>query len=135
MAGPLADARDIYCLDALQPGRVATGKDLLAQRLYHRLTTPAGTLRGGEDEASFGLDLAGYVGRTEERQLGSMLPVVVRNELLKDDAVAAVDVLAVRSEGAGLVTWTLTLTIDSAVGDLELVLAVSEVTVEILGVR
>lgn len=135
MAGLLADARDTSCLDALQPGRMASGKDLLVQRCYHRLTTPAGTLRGGEDEASFGLDLAGYVGRTEDRQLSSMLPVVVRNELLKDEAVDAVAVTAERTDAGGRVTWVLTLTIDSAVGELDLVLSVSDVTVELLGVR
>lgn len=135
MAGLLADARDTHCLDELEPGRMAAGKDLLAQRCYHRLTTPAGTLRGGEDEAGFGLDLAGFVGRTEDRQLASMLPVVVRNELLKDEAVYAVTVTAERSAGAGLVIYQITITIDSEVGELELVLSVSDVTVELLGVR
>lgn len=135
MAGLLADARDTHCLDSLEPGRMAMGKDLLVQRCYHRLTTPAGTLRGGEDEAGFGLDLAGYVGRTEDRQLASMLPVVVRNELLKDEAVASVTVTAERTEAVGQVSWRMTIDIDSEVGELELVLGVSEVTVEILGVR
>lgn len=135
MAGLLSTGRDTYCLDAYSPGRTVTGAELLGQRCYHRLVTPQGTLRGGEDEANFGLDVAGFVGRTEDRQLPSMLPVVVRNELLKDEAISAVAVLVERSEDAGRVSYQLTITIDSEVGELTLVLDVSAVTVELLEVR
>lgn len=135
MAGLLSTGQDTYCLDAYKPGRTVTGAELLGQRCYHRLITPQGTLRGGEDEANFGLDLAGFVGRTEDSHLASMLPVVVRNELLKDPTVDAVAVKAVRTDSGGLVTWTLTISVTGTDAAVDLIVAVSEVTVELLGMN
>lgn len=132
--GTVADGRDTYCLDALVPGRMASGLELLGQRCYRRLITPRGTLRGGEDEANFGLDLAGFVGQTEDKQLASMLPVVVQNELLKDPEVDAVKVTASRVDlGGKQSSWMLTVNITGTDGDVELVLAVSAVTVQLVG--
>lgn len=132
--GTLAEGRDIYCRDSLVTGRYARGKELLAQRCYHRLSTPAGDLRGGEEEADFGLDLAGFVGRIEDAQLATMLPVMVRNELRKDPAVDAVDVAAARTVAGAEVSWTLTIDITSTDGDVSLIVAVDGVSVELLGV-
>lgn len=135
MAGLLSTGRDTYCLDAYKPGRTVTGAELLGQRCYHRLITPQGTLRGGEDEANFGLDLAGFVGRTEDAHLASMLPVVVRNELLKDQTVDAVAVKASRTESGGLVSWVLTISVTGTDVEVDLIVSVSEVTVELLGMN
>ena len=131
----VSDGRDTYCLDELQPGRLARGVQLVAQRCYHRLITPARTLRGGEEEADFGLDLAGYIGRTDPRDLDSALPVSVQNELLKDPAVDACDVTAVRSVVAGAITWRLVISLTTTAGDVSLIVAASDVTVELLGIR
>jgi len=130
----VSEGRDTYCLDSLSPGRLARGTALLAQRCYRRLITPAGTLRGGEDEASFGLDLAGFVGRTDPTAVDNMLPVVVRNELLKDPAVDAVTVTSSRTEAAGAVSWTLTIDVVGTDADVSLIVAVSDVDTELLGV-
>ena len=131
----VSQGRDTYCLDALRPGRWATGVQLVAQRCYRRLITPERTLRGGEDEADFGLDLAGYIGRTDARDLDSMLPVKVRNEMLKDPAVDACEVTATRTVAGGAVSWRIVVAITTTAGDVELILAASDVTVELLGVR
>lgn len=133
--GLVADGRDTYCLDSLQPGRWARGTSLVAQRLYHRLSTPKGDLRGGEDEADFGVDLAGYVGQNDPRTLDTALPVRVKNELLKDPAVDVVKVTASRTVAGGEVAWQLTVQAETTAGDVELIVAVSSVTVELLGVR
>jgi hypothetical protein len=135
MANPVAFGRDTYCVDHLQPGMFARGVKLVAQRCYRRLITPAGTLRGGEEEADFGMDLAGFVGSTEDRDLSSMLPVRVRNELMKDPTVDSVTVVADRTEAAGKVSYTLTISVESGEGDFDLIVAVDEVTVELLGVN
>lgn len=135
MALPVARGRDTYCLDALVPGRIATGVALVAQRLYHRLITPQGTLRGGEDEADFGVDLPGMVGSIEPVALASSLPVRVENELRKDPAVLEVTVDATRTDEAGRVTWTLRIDVETTEGDVELILAVSDVSVDLLGVQ
>lgn len=134
MALTLAESRDTYCVDEIKPGRLARGVQLLAQRCYHRLTTPPGTLRGGEEEADFGLDLAGFVGSTEDSALESMLPVRVQNELRKDPAIDSVKVDALRTENAKRVSWDLSIHIESVDGEVDLLLRVDEVTVQLLRV-
>jgi hypothetical protein len=135
MAELITVGRDTYCVDEYKPGRTARGVRLVAQRLYHRLITPRGDLLGAEDEANFGLDLAGFVGSNDDKAVESMLPVKVRNELLKDPMVDSVTVNAVRTESVGAITWTLTVSVQSGEGPFELIVAVSDVTVELLGVR
>ena len=133
--GTIDQGRDTYCVDALAPGRWATGKQLAAQRYYHRLTTPTGTLRGGEEEADFGIDLAGYVGSTDPATLDAALPVRVQNELRKDPTVDAVDCAAARNEGGGEVSFTLTIDVSSTLGDVQLIVGVSAVSTQLLGVN
>lgn len=135
MALPVARGRDTYCLDTLSPGRLVSGKALVAQRLYRRLVTPPGMLRGGEDEADFGVDLPGMVGGIEPVALASTLPVRVENELRKDPAVSEITVDATRTSDASGVTWTLRIDVETTEGDVELIMAVSDVSVELLGVR
>lgn len=134
MALTVAEGRDTYCLDELRPGRWATGTLLVAQRLYHRLITPRGALLGGEDEANFGVDLAGFVGSTEGSTLDSRLPGVIRNELLKDPAVESVDVRAERTTDAGRTSWTIEIEAVTTEGTVELIVAVSDVSVDLLRV-
>jgi hypothetical protein len=134
--GIVADGRDTWCLDSLRPGVWAVGVYLVAQRCYRRLITPAGTLRGGEDEENFGLDLAGFIGSTDTATAQSMLPVMVRNELLKDPAVEDVTVTAFRTDlGGGRVSWRLTIDVVTTAGDVELIVGVDGVTVDLIGVR
>ena len=135
MALTLSQSRDTWCEDVLKPGRMATGKTLLAQRLYHRLITPAGTLKGGEEEADFGLDLAGIIGSTSDRDLGPTLPARVTNELRKDPAVDTAKVRAIREKASdGTVRWTLAIDVESDEGPFEMFVAASAVTVDLLRV-
>lgn len=127
--------RDVYCLDSLRPGRMARGVTLVGQRCYHRLITPRGALRGGDDEANFGLDLAGKCGSTDDTILDSMLPVMVQNELLKDPTVESVKCTASRITDAGQSSWTLSIDVQSSEGPFELIVAASAVSVELLGVK
>lgn len=85
---------DTWCLDRLQPGRYARGATLVAQALYRRLITPCGTLSGGDDESTYGFDIAGYVGAVGYTSALQALPALVRNQLRKDDRVADVIVSA-----------------------------------------
>jgi len=135
MALTVAEGSDTYCRDSLQTGRMATGLELVAQRLYHRLTTPVGTLLGGEDEANFGEDLAAYVGSTDQNAIGAMLPVRVENIIRRDPVVAEVDVTAVRTVAGGEVSWDLTIDVATTLGPVTLIVAVSDVSVDLLGVR
>ncbi len=135
MAGLLSTGRDTYCLTSLQPGRMAKGVTLLAHRLFRRLITPRGALRGGEDEANYGLDLAGKCGSTENSILDSMLPVMIQNELLKDPAVDSVKVTATRETVAGLTAWAINIEVQSDEGPFDLLVSASSVTVELLGIH
>jgi hypothetical protein len=135
MADLLINGRDTYCLDALVPGRMATGLELVGQRLYHRISTPAGSLRGGEDEANFCEDLAAYVGSIEDAAVGPLLPARCENILLRDPAVISVDVVATRSAAAGQVSWGLTIAVSTTLGPVTLIVNVSAVSVDLLGVR
>lgn len=124
---------DTMCIDSLRTGRFARGLAVLAQRDYHRLCTPQGTLRGGPNEKNFGLDLAGMCGAAITTALEASIPQRVKNELLKDPQNKAVDVHVRRSDlGGGDVQWTVTVDVDAAVGSFSLVLGVSGVTVELL---
>jgi len=126
---------DTWCLDALHPGRMARGRTALAQALYRRLITPRGTLRGGREEAAYGLDVAGYVGAVGVATALAALPALVRAELCKDDRVRDVVVTAT-STTMGAET-AVQLEIDVAPMDEDatftLTLLVTDVRVELLG--
>ena len=127
---------DTWCSDSLRTGRLASGRVLVAQALYRRQITPRGTLRGGDEEANYGIDLAGYVG-ADPALSAVILPGIIRGELLKDDRVSdvVVEVLSATT-AAGLVTLTIT---ESVLlhGDSEpfsLTIAVSAVGAVLLGI-
>jgi hypothetical protein len=84
--------KDTWCYDSLQPGRYATGAQLVVQALYGRLDTPRGTLLpledgGGDEESAYGFDVSGYVGAVGYPAAVEALPGLVTGELLKDDRV------------------------------------------------
>lgn len=132
--GVVSQGRDVWCVDELKPGRYASGKTLVGQRCYHRLITPPGTLKGGEDEADFGMDLAAFIGSNAPRDVATMLPVRVKNELMKDPCVNGVEVEASKVEAAGVITWTLICRIDTTDGDVELIASSDGVTTQLLGI-
>lgn len=129
---------DTWMYDELRTGRMATGVDLLAQACYRRLTTPRGTLDDGDDGAVYGLDLAGFIGSATPQNAEATIPPLVEAELLKDDRLASVEASATAvTDSAGLTAITLDVLVtpfDESTSTFTLTLAVSAVTVEILGV-
>lgn len=131
--------QDTWCVDSLQPGRVARGATLVAQALYRRLITPRGTLRGGDEESAYGFDVSAYVGAVGYATALQALPGLVRGELLKDDRITPnLDVVATivdSGEGAGLQEIRLEISAELAdeSGDFSLTLAVTDVDVTIFG--
>lgn len=129
---------DTWMYDELRTGRMATGVELLAQACYRRLTTPRGTLDDGDDGAVYGLDLAGFIGSSTPQNAEATIPPLVEAELLKDDRLASVEASATAvTDSAGLTAITLDVLVtpfDEAISAFTLTLAVSAVTVEILGV-
>lgn len=132
---------DTYCVTALHTGRLIGGRLLLAQACFHRLITPRGALQGltdDEPESDYGLDLAGYCGATDSRDLRSALGPAIRAELMDDDRVRDVATSIVREgpDSVGLVSYEIdvrVLPIEADV-DFTLTLAVNAVTVTLLGV-
>lgn len=97
---------DIWCGDSLVTGRYSRGKMNVILALYRRLRTPRGTLRGiddgtgliaaNEDELAYGFDLAELVGAVGPETAVQIAPGRIQAELLKDDRV--IDVLVVAQQ-------------------------------------
>lgn len=85
---------DKWCADQVRTGRLARGRQVVAQALYRRLITPRGALREGGEGLAYGIDLPGLIGAVGSAQATRMLPSRVRAEFLKDDRVADVSVAA-----------------------------------------
>ena len=127
--------RDIWCDDSLRTGRMATGSRLVAQGAYHRLITPRGTLRGGDDEADFGLDLAGIVGSVTSDADARRLEGMVRGEIRKDERIASVSVVVTRTVTGAEVSLRVDIAAETDSGPFDLVLGVSLVSVEVLSLE
>lgn len=128
---------DSHCYDAIRTGRLVSGLELLAQAIYRRLTTPRGTLDDGDEGLVYGLDLFDFVGTLGTDEAVAAIPDVIAAEVLKDDRIERVEVSAsVERSSDGLVT--VIVDIDAFPADqsqpFTLTLAVSDVTVELIGV-
>ena len=87
---------DMSCVDDLDAmmtdlDGVADGPTVVAQAIYRRITTPRGMVIDAPD---YGIDVAALLhkGMTRAELLG--VAGVVRKEIMKDDRVASVDVVA-----------------------------------------
>lgn len=126
--------RDISCTDSLRTGRYVTGTRLVGEAIFRRLTTPRGTLRGGEAEANYGLDLVGILGTRTSPDFIATLPDRIRNEVTKDERVDDVDVEIVETGNAVVSALEITLRVQTSSAPFSLVLGVSSVTAELLGI-
>lgn len=126
--------RDTSCTTSLRTGRFSTGARLLAEADYRRLTTPRGTLRGGEEEKNYGLDLTEKIGSVATKSDAAALGGQIRSELMKDDRHDEVTVTVVRSVSGPAESWEVTIEGKSGAGPFSLVLLASAVTVELLGI-
>jgi hypothetical protein len=133
--------QDTWCGSSLQTGRIAKGLQALALACFRRLITPRGTLRGisdDDEEADYGEDLAGWIGRVDSRDVRGALGPTIRAELMKDDRVRDVACSILRTaEADGQTTYTIDVRVVPVDEDTDftLTIAVSAVTVELLGVK
>lgn len=128
---------DLWCFDRLFTGRFATGTDLLAQAAYRRLTTARGTVDDGEDGQVYGVDIADFVGRVGDASAVDTLAPLVAAELRKDDRFATVEAQAsadTNAAGETSIVLSIDITPIDAAESFTLSLAVSAVSVEVLGV-
>jgi len=123
--------RDVWCEATVLTGRYATGLQLIAQNVIHRLSTPRGMLRGGEDEANYGVDLPGMIGSIVTPGQAAALPGQIQSELLKDSRIESVESTVTESTTGPATTWTVTVRVTTALGTFAL--AVDDVTVALVG--
>jgi hypothetical protein len=126
--------RDTSCTDSLKTGRFVTGARLLAEAAYRRITTPRGSLRGGEDEANYGIDITGICGSTNAASVAASLPGRIRSELEKDERFGAIDVEVLYVMVGATARFTITIDVETAAGPFTLSLLASQVSVELLGI-
>lgn len=93
--------KDTYCTNELKSARIVSGKTLVVQSLFRRLITPRGTLRGGEEEQDYGIDLTELIGSVSNSDAdAAVLAGIIRNELVKDSRVTDVAVEVIRTSEA-----------------------------------
>jgi len=126
---------DIYCTRGMKSGRFVSGVELVAQAYYRRLTTTRGTLIGGEEEQNYGLNLMSLVGKAATPSFAASLPGKIENELLKDPRTESVTATVVAATAGPAVTYTISIAAKTDAGPFTLVLAVSAVSAEILGIQ
>jgi len=126
--------RDVSCLDSLRLGQYVSGVRLVAEAAYRRLITPRGTLRGGAGEAEYGLDLTDMIGSVRTKSDAKALAGMIRNELLKDERIATVDASVTPIADGITTTFSVVVLATTKEGPFSLNLAVSAVTVDILGI-
>lgn len=122
---------DTSCTNELKPGRLVSGNRLVAEAAYRRLTTPRGSLRGGEDEQNYGLDLSELIG--EDARILPALPQMIKNELTKDERIEDVNAI-VTVNNTVPVEVTIDIEAFTADGPFSLQIGVDAVTVELLKV-
>lgn len=116
---------DTMCIDDLQPGRLARGLEVIAQRVYHRLTTPRGALLVHSD---FGIDLAWEIGKHYYVGYEDVLASKVKQELSKEEVLESIDCI-VKRDGDAVQVDIMCKTAD---GPFALVLGVNNVSVSLL---
>lgn len=136
---------EMWCLDSIRVGKLATGVNAAVQALYRRTRTPRGTLRGlgdegdeggDEDELAYGFDVAGYVGAVGSDAAIRSIPVQLQGEFGKDDRVTDVVVraaFAVDGEDYSITIDTDAVLVDTG-ESFSFTLGASDTTVTLLGV-
>ena len=125
---------DTSCTTALRTGRFSSGVRLVAEAAYRRVTTPRGTLRGGDDEANYGIDLADEIGSVSSASTAAALPGRVETELLKDERIESVNVTVAAVVEGPSTSYTVSIEGQTAEGPFSLVLSVNDVTVDLLNI-
>lgn len=127
---------EIWCLGQIRSGRLARGRAVVIQALYNRTITPRGTLRGGEEESTYGIDLAGFVGAVGAEIAARAIPLQLRTQWLKDDRVQDVSIAAAvahESDGTAAVDLDCNVLLVGEEESFPLTLHVTDTSVTILG--
>ncbi len=136
MANDTNFGKDMSCTTGLRTSRYVRGVSLVGESYFRRLSTPRGTLRGGEAEQNFGLDLTTKIGTTASPAALAALPGEIASELMKDERSLSIDADIVESrttDGVGK-KWVVTVRAQTTEGPFSLQVGVSDVSAEFLGI-
>lgn len=125
--------RDIYCFHGPRTGVYASGLLLLAQNVGRRFRTPRGSLRGGPEEAAYGLDLLGRLGSLTDDTEAAALEGLIVAECAKDRRIQETIAKVSAHTENGETTWTIDIECITAEGNFRL--AVTEATIELVGLN
>lgn len=126
--------RDTSCTTSRRTGRLASGRVLLGEAAYRRITTPRGMLRGGEEEESYGIDILSLVGASNPRAVAARLPGQIRDEILKDERFTDATAIVTTVQNGPAFEFLISIEIESSEGPFTLKIGVNEVSAELLGV-
>lgn len=119
---------DISCtLDSPPEMGEVTGRTCLAQAIVRRLITPRGRLI---DDPDYGYDLSQYLNDDLARSDLARIQFESESECTKDERVLSASVVLTVASG----TMTAIVTLQDADGPFTLVLAINDVTVQLLTV-
>ena len=127
--------RDTSCTTELRTGRYAAGVRLVAESAYRRLTTPRGMLRGGADEAEYGIDLLDMIGSVSTAKDAAALPGRISSELTKDERIETATVTVLETTEGSLKSCQIAVECITAAGTFTLQVGVDEVTIELLRIE
>lgn len=127
--------REMSCTTGIRSGRFVSGARLVGEACFRRLTTPRSMLRGGEDEANYGLDLTELIGATDTVSQAAALPGKIEGELKKDERIVSVSATVVRTVDGPVTSYEISVDAVTDFGPFSLQIAASEVTVELLGLN
>ncbi len=126
---------DTSCTTGLVTGRLSSGLRLVGEAMFRRLTTSRGLLKGGEDEQNYGLDLADAVGKITNASQQAAVQQQVEQEVLKDERIDTATCTITSTVSGPSTSWQVTIEAQTGQGPFSLVLGVSGVTVDLLGLN
>ena len=123
---------EVSMTDKLVTGRLVSGRAVVVEAIYRRLTTPRGSLFY---DLAYGFDVSGFVGSVGYERSASVIAGMVVNELSKEDRIynASCEVtLSKQSDGSLILLLDITATLQDSDEDFALTLGVTDVTAELL---
>lgn len=123
---------DLTCTDDLDPRcSVTSGRRIVAEAVYRRLITPRGRLI---DDPEYGTDITDWINDDFSASDIASLGAAIQSECLKDERVAEAEV-SVEEPPGGTGAYAITISLTELTGTtFDLVLSVSDVTVDLLRV-
>lgn len=124
--------KDTSCTNGLRTGQYSSGLRLRGEALYRRFRTPRGSLRGGEEEQNYGLDLLELIGSVSTANDIAALQGKIQAEALKDPTIQTVAVSVLSNTDGPSTTYTINISADTDQGPFDLVISASAASVELL---